>query len=44
MTSPTKLTVTDPQLSDAVTRVVLTGGTAEAHATVTGAGHVIVGA
>lgn len=36
--------VTPPQLSDAVTVPVLTGGTAEAQVTVTPTGHVMVGA
>ena len=44
MTSPTWMTVTPPQLSVDVTAPVLTGGTADAHVTVTLAGQVIDGA
>ena len=41
--SLTWVTVTDPQLSDAVTEVMSGGGTGEKHWTETGAGHVIDG-
>ena len=45
VTSLTKLTVAVPeQLSVAVTPVVTCGGTADAQVTVTGAGHVMLGA
>ena len=42
-TSPTKLTVTGPQLSEAVTRLISEAGTSPAHSTVTVAGQVILG-
>ena len=43
MTSPTKVTVTGPQLSEAVTDPTLAGGTLDAQDTVTGPGQVMLG-
>ena len=42
-TSLTNVTTGTPQLSDAMTDVISGGGTSVLHATVTGAGQVIVG-
>ena len=43
-TSLIKLTVTGPQLSEAVTRLISEAGTSPAHSTVTVAGQVMLGA
>jgi hypothetical protein len=43
-TSLTQVTITDPQLSEATTRVISGAGTSVVHSTVTAAGQVIDGA